>query len=141
MYRKLSVSNQNKDGEGDWQLIAEYDEISFTRSLVSAAHVGKISNDVSITVLRDQPKQSNSLVESTFLIKFLTTQQFEIIDLAKSQVLKYGQRHGDDGLKIGREGMKPISQQEGKLRLMGERSRRLRGPLRFLKRERVRGTR
>ena len=100
VYRKLSLSNQNKGSEGDWQLIAEYDEISFTRSLVSAAHVGKISNDVSIAVLRGQPKKSNSLAESTFLIKFLTTQQFEVIDLAKSQVLKYGQHHGDDGFTL-----------------------------------------
>lgn len=100
VYRKLPLSNPSKKGrsaEDDWQLIAEYDEVSFTRSLVSATHVGRISDNVSITVLRSQPAQSNSFMGSTYLIKFLTTQQFEVIDLAKLQVLKYGQRQGDDG--------------------------------------------
>lgn len=100
VYRKLSLSNRNKDDEDDWQLIAEYDEISFTRSLVSATHVGKISDNASITVLRSQPARSNSLTESTYLIKFLTTQQFEVIDLTKSQVLKYRQSQGDDGFTL-----------------------------------------
>ena len=100
VYRKLPLSNPSKKGrsaEDDWQLIAEYDKVSFTRSLISAEHVGRISDAVSITVLRGQPTQSNSLTESSFLIKFLTTQQFEVIDLAKSQVLKYRQNQGDDG--------------------------------------------
>ena len=101
VYRKLPLANPNKgSNEDNWQLIAEYDEVSFTRNLISAEHVGKISDAVSITVLREQPTQSNSLTESSFLIKFLTTQQFEVIDLAKSQVLKYRQNQGDDGFTL-----------------------------------------
>ena len=92
--RQVSYDNTTGQPKQEWGLLAEYDAPGATGNFFVVSHPGKIT-DATIASLGDEPYYADFFKAATYVIKFLSDTEFEIVNTDTWEIFEYNP--ADDG--------------------------------------------